>query len=183
VAKASRSKTVEASATESEEQSLGEVLDFLQRIWALAHALQRASKHMSQTRGLTGPQRLVIRVTGRFPGVSAGALARILHLHPSTLTGVLRRLERRGLIERMADSGDRRRALFRLSRAGKAHDMAHAGTVEHAVEQVLAKTGARERRAADQVLAALIAALAAQTSGKETSGETGPSSRRRPQRR
>ena len=40
---------------------------------------------------------------------------------PSTLTGVLDRLERRGLIERSANPADRRSVLVRLTREGRAH--------------------------------------------------------------
>ena len=35
-----------------------------------------------------------------------------MHVHPSTLTGILKRLERQGLVERRADPRDGRRALF-----------------------------------------------------------------------
>ena len=40
---------------------------------------------------------------------------------PSTLTGVLDRLERRGLIERAANPADRRSVLVRLTPGGRAH--------------------------------------------------------------
>jgi DNA-binding MarR family transcriptional regulator len=40
---------------------------------------------------------------------------------PSTLTGVLDRLERRGLVERAANPADRRSVLVRLTPAGRAH--------------------------------------------------------------
>ncbi len=40
---------------------------------------------------------------------------------PSTLTGVLDRLERRALIERTANPADRRSVLVRLTSAGRAH--------------------------------------------------------------
>jgi DNA-binding MarR family transcriptional regulator len=40
---------------------------------------------------------------------------------PSTLTGVLDRLERRGLIERGANPADRRSVLVRLTPAGRSH--------------------------------------------------------------
>lgn len=40
---------------------------------------------------------------------------------PSTLTGVLDRLERRGLIERTANPADRRSVLIRLTPTGRTH--------------------------------------------------------------
>src|SRR2546423_13563777 len=70
---------------------LGAVLDFMRLLWALDHALQSASKRMESNFGMTGPQRLVMRIVGRFPGIAAGRVAQILHVHPSTLTGILKR--------------------------------------------------------------------------------------------
>ena len=40
---------------------------------------------------------------------------------PSTLTGVLDRLERRGLVERVPNPADRRSVLVRLTEEGRAH--------------------------------------------------------------
>src|SRR5678816_1894070 len=97
---------------------LGNVLDFMRVLWAVDHGLEAASKRMEARVGVTGPQRFVIRMVGRFPGVSAGRLAEILHLHPSTLTGILKRLETRGLIARHVDPSDGRRALFELTPRG-----------------------------------------------------------------
>ena len=65
--------------------SLDEVLDFLGLIWNVDHALQSLSKRMSSQSGITGPQRLVLRLIGAFPGSAAGQLAEKLHLHPSCL--------------------------------------------------------------------------------------------------
>jgi hypothetical protein len=53
---------------------LGEVLDFLRLIWAVDHALQTASKAMRSAIGVTGPQRLVVRIVARFPGMPAGQI-------------------------------------------------------------------------------------------------------------
>ena len=74
---------------------LGPVLDFMRLLWSIEHSLQRMSKRMEADLGITGPQRLVLRVVGQFPGLSAGELARIVRLHPSTITGILQRLVRR----------------------------------------------------------------------------------------
>jgi len=45
------------------ELPVGDAIDFLRLIWAVDHALQRRSKSMAATLGITGPQRLVIRIT------------------------------------------------------------------------------------------------------------------------
>src|SRR5512146_1996532 len=79
----------EASAGSGESPVLGDVLEFMRLIWGISHGLQSTSKRMEAQLGITGPQRLVVRIVGRCPGVSARELAHTLHLHPSTLTGVL----------------------------------------------------------------------------------------------
>jgi DNA-binding MarR family transcriptional regulator len=120
-------------------RQLGPVLDFLRALWALDHALQSASKRMEATLGVTGPQRFVVRMIGRFPGISAGEVSALLHVHPSTLTGVLKRLERRGLVVRRADPADARRALLELSAKGRRVDALRAGTVEAAARRALVR--------------------------------------------
>jgi DNA-binding MarR family transcriptional regulator len=93
----------------------GETLQFMQRLWDLVHALAVRSKRMGKTLGVTGPQRLVIRVVGQSPGATASEISDILGLHPSTLTGVLARLEAQRLLQRRTDAADRRRVRFRLT--------------------------------------------------------------------
>jgi DNA-binding transcriptional ArsR family regulator len=88
-------------------KTLGPVLEFMRALWALDHALQSASKRMESRLRITAPQRLVVRIVGRYPGTSAGELSEILHLHPSTLTGILRRLGEHGLVERQPDPATR----------------------------------------------------------------------------
>jgi DNA-binding MarR family transcriptional regulator len=140
---------------------LGEVLEFMRVIWGISHGLQSISKRMGAELGITGPQRLVIRIVGRCPGTSAGQLAEILQLHPSTLTGVLRRLEERGLVERSRGERDRREAHLRLTAAGRAIDRRHAGTVEAAVRRVMSELEPRKIETAAEVLRALEKALGA----------------------
>ena len=91
----------------------------MQLLWAVVHGLDKASRRMAGHIGATGPQRLVLRVVGLSPGVSAGDVAAVLRVHPSTLTGVLHRLVAQGLLRRDHDRRDRaavRRVLERLAR-------------------------------------------------------------------
>jgi DNA-binding MarR family transcriptional regulator len=139
---------------------LGEVLEFLRLVWAIDHSLQRTSKRMEKNLGVTGPQRLVIRIAGRFPGISAGDLARLLHVHPSTLTGILDRLERSGLIRRRSDPRDGRRSLLGLTDKGRRLDVAAEGTIEAAVARALGEVSPDTLEAAREVLQSVAASLA-----------------------
>lgn len=117
----------------------GETLGFMQEMWGLVHALDVRSKRMAQTIGVTGPQRLVVRMIGQRAGRTASEIAELLGMHPSTLTGILARLEDRGAIVRDVDAEDRRRSRFRLTALGKRIDKERRGTVEAAVRRALAR--------------------------------------------
>ena len=134
-------------------------LQFMRLLWELVHALEKTSKRMRRDLGVTGPQRLVVRVIGLCPGVAPGALARILHVDPSTMTGILQRMERQRLVRRSADRGDGRRIALHLTAAGTRIDSALSGTVEAAVREALAGSARDDTEAAGRLLAALIARM------------------------
>lgn len=138
---------------------LGSTLGFMQQLWGLTHALQVTSKRMARTLGVTGPQRLVLRVVGQQPGITARELALTLGLHPSTLTGVLGRLERQKFLIRTVDPADRRRARFDLTAKGKAVDAERRGTAEAAVRRALARADDKTVARAQQMLAILVSEL------------------------
>ena len=103
--------------------------------------------------------RLVLRVIGQRPDATAGEIARMLDLHASTLTGVLARLEERGMLARHVDPGDRRRARFTLTAAGRRADREQKGTVEAAVRRALAKVPDRTATQVRALLATLVVEL------------------------
>jgi MarR family transcriptional regulator, organic hydroperoxide resistance regulator len=146
-------------ALRTEPPSLGEVLDFMRLIWGLDHALQKTSKSMRARIGVTGPQRLAIRLIARFPGIPPGQLAELLHVHPSTLTGILKRLERQGLIRRRPDPRDGRRTFLGITETARRIDTATIGTVEAAVQRVIDSIPKLKLDHARQVFAELTAAL------------------------
>lgn len=131
----------------------------MHQLWELAHALQVRSKRMARTLGVTSSQRLVIRVLGQSPGITARELAGALGIHPSTLTGVLARLEQRELIRRTVDPADRRRARFVLTERGKRIDREKKGTVEAAVRRALNRAGSATIGKTSEMLGLLVAEL------------------------
>jgi MarR family transcriptional regulator, organic hydroperoxide resistance regulator len=147
------------SKDRAEVPPLGDVLEFMRMIWAIDHGLQRTSKQMAATLGITGLQHLAIRLVGRFPGISAGQLADILYIHPSTLTGVIQRLERQGLIGRRTDPRDGRRVVLGLTEKGRHLDVGARDTVESAVRDALATLPKSRVETAREVLRTLVKAL------------------------
>jgi DNA-binding MarR family transcriptional regulator len=116
---------------------------------------------MEQELGVTGPQRFTVRMLGEEGPLNAGDLADHLELHPSTLTGVLDRLVRAGLVARAVDARDGRRAVLTLTEAGKRVDRRQSGTVEAAVREALAEASPADRAAARRVLERIVKALEA----------------------
>lgn len=177
---------------DTNDYTLDPTLDFLRLLWGIEHGLQRMSKRMEASIGITGPQRLVLRLVGRFPDLAAGELADLVRLHPSTITGILQRLVDRGLLQRDRDADDNRRIRLRLKPSASAYTRIARGTVEHAVKQALSGMALRQTEGAKVVLAAVAAALqdANERPGRPEAAEpsarkvrvSGPAKRRRPAR-
>lgn len=153
-------RTPRRGSPRSAAEPLGRALEFLQLLWAVDHGLTQVSKRMGRTMGVTGLQRLVVRIVGRRPGISAGELAVTLRLHPSSLTGVLRLLADRGLLRRSVDASDARRARLHLTPAGWRIDGLRAGTVEWRVRGAIAGCSPRDLEATGRVLMRVGASLA-----------------------
>jgi DNA-binding MarR family transcriptional regulator len=119
---------------------LGPALEFLRRLWRLDQALERLSTRMEKRLGVTAQQRLIVRCLGKYPGLTAGHLANLLHVDPGTVSVSLKRLERKGLLKRHVDPRDQRRVSLGLTAKGRAVDRPAQGTLEDAVERLLERT-------------------------------------------
>jgi len=138
---------------------LGPALVFLDQLWQLNHALLQLSGHMDKRLGVTAQQRLIVRCLGKYPGMTAGQLAALLHLDAGTISASLRRLEEKRVIERRRDPRDKRRASLGLTEKGRALDRSAKGTVEYAVEQLLLEGNQQEVATTARVLGQLTALL------------------------
>jgi len=147
--------TVRSPAT----PDLDPILDFMRLLWSVEHGLQSTSKRMEASLGITGPQRLVLRIVSQRPGLSPGEVARIVHLHPSTVTGILQRLVKKGVLRRERDSNDHRRIRLRSQAAAREFVSASTGTVESAVTRALTRIPMHRVRHAREVLSAIASAL------------------------
>ena len=127
----------DAAQDRAEGPALEPTLDFMRLLWRIEHGLQSRSKQMEAAIGVTGPQRLVLRVVDQFPGLSAGELAHIVRLHPSTITGVVQRLVEKGLLGRAGDRADRRRVQLRVRPDARRFTRLSPSTIESVIARVL----------------------------------------------
>lgn len=137
-------------------------LEFLRVLWSVHHALESASRRMKARWKVTGRERIVLRVIGARPGISAGELALFLHVDPSTVTGTLDRLVRRRFVKRVPRPGDARRAALTLREAARPIERARTGTIEARVERALARHPPAEIRMLISALGRIAEALDAQ---------------------
>jgi len=139
---------------------LDPTLDFLRLLWSIENYLQSSSKRMAASLGITGPQRLALRVISQFPGISPKEVADLLRLHPSTITGVLQRLLDKRLLSRERDTSDGRRAHLRVRPAAARFTRSNKQTVEAAVARALRRMPKSSVQQAREVLTAIIDELA-----------------------
>lgn len=93
-----------------------QVLSTLRRI---IRAIDLQSKQLMQRSGLSGPQLLIMQAIARAGDITPGALARSASLSQGTVTSILDRLEKRGLLRRERGTSDKRKVFVSLSEAGR----------------------------------------------------------------
>jgi DNA-binding MarR family transcriptional regulator len=133
---------------------------FLRTVWALDHGLQSHSKRMKAQKGVTGPQRLVLRILELAPGTPPSELARALCFHKSTVSVILRSLEHARLVHRSPNATDGRAVVLTLTPKGRRVVEQRSGTVEAAFRATLETLPLRDVKVAQRVLEALSGALA-----------------------
>lgn len=101
----------------TESKTVEEVLIALRRI---SRAIDLHSRHLVRTCRLTGPQLIVLTEIIKSPGLSLGELARRVTLSNATITGIIDRLVRRGMVKRTRAETDRRRAILSATAEGQA---------------------------------------------------------------
>ncbi len=95
------------------------IKDIVESIRRLVRAEYLDSQKMSKQFGLTGPQSLVLRLLIKKGALSSADLSRQMYVTPSNITGIIDRLEKKGLVERIRQQGDRRVALITLTQSGQ----------------------------------------------------------------
>jgi len=96
--------------------AISEVMQSLRRIFK---AIQDYSHEVSEKFGITGPQLWALKTISQNESLSLSDLGKRMYLHPSTITGVIDRLEKKGYVTRNRDQVDRRVIYVQLTAEGK----------------------------------------------------------------
>lgn len=136
----------------------GFVDDYLLYLLARAsHQVSRQFHRQVKTAGLSVPEWRVLVTLNDGDGRTVGELAAFTLLEQPTLTKVLNRMARDGLITREADAADARRVRIYSTAAGRARVAGPMQAAKAHERQVLKGYGADEARALKDALKTLIA--------------------------
>lgn len=79
---------------------------------------RRLTKGMAREVGLTGPQLTVLKLLETFQNLSLSSLSERIRAQNSTVTGIIDRMEREGLVGRERSTSDRRVVYIKLTEKG-----------------------------------------------------------------
>jgi len=104
------------AAEVSGDVAISEIMQSLRRI---IKSLQDYYQEVSENFGVTGPQLWALKTISHHDSLSLSELSQKMYLHPSTMTGVIDRLEKKGYVKRNRNQGDRRVVCVALTAKGK----------------------------------------------------------------
>ncbi len=85
----------------------------------IIQAIDLNSRQLVKRVGLTGPQLVILREISSIDEVTAGEIAQAVSLSQATVTGIMDRMEKRGLIARKRSEHDKRKIMIRITDAGQ----------------------------------------------------------------
>lgn len=88
-------------------------------IYSAGHAFNRAYHPMLKELGLTYPQYIALTALWEKDGIKVGELGARLRLESSTLTPLLKRLEKLGHVQRKRGQSDERQVFIFLTKSGR----------------------------------------------------------------
>jgi len=117
--------------------------DLLRAIRRIVRRIAEHSKYLSSAYGLTVPQLMCLKAIGELEAegaeITVAAVAAAVQLSPATVSRILDRLVRGGLVSRVRAEDDRRKVLLSLTAAGmERYDTLPRPLQEEFVERLMA---------------------------------------------
>jgi len=93
--------------------------DIVQALRRIMRSMDIASRQLISKHGITTPQLICLQHMLEQGPMTTGMLAQAVSLSPATVTGILDRMERHGLVTRERRPEDKRRVLVAVTDAGR----------------------------------------------------------------
>lgn len=93
-------------------------MQIMMRLRQIIQEMSRHSKQLQEKYNITLPQLICLKEVADHGPIAIGALTQIVFINNSTVTGIIDRLEKRKLVQRVRISQDRRQVHVEITRAG-----------------------------------------------------------------
>lgn len=118
-----------------------ELINFriLKSLRQIMQAVDLHSRHLTQVYSITGPQLVCLLAITESGPLTLSELAQKIYLSPSTVVGIVDRLEREGFVERQRGQVDRRVVFISVTEKGKEFSDKAPSPIQEQLEQRLQK--------------------------------------------
>ncbi|PWK53899.1 MarR family winged helix-turn-helix transcriptional regulator [Pleionea mediterranea] len=110
-----KAESVKLPFTQANTNKYAELLVSLRRV---IRAIDLHSKRLEKETGLTGPQLMVMQEVVQHDNIMVKLIAENINLSPATVTSILDRLEKRGLVLRERSTTDKRKVGLHVTQQG-----------------------------------------------------------------
>lgn len=149
----------------------------LRILHAVRQVIQRIdidSRRLAARHQITGPQLMALVTVVEKGPISAAGIAKQIYVSPSTLVGILGRLEGKGLVERRRGQADRRVVHVSATEAGRALAAAAPYPLQYALRRALKHLSVAEQQQTADSLERLVRLLGAEDIAPEPVLRIGP---------
>jgi DNA-binding MarR family transcriptional regulator len=136
--------------------------NILRSLRKITRAIDLYSHQLARQFKLTGPQIVCLRQLRREGTITPSRLAKEVSLSQATITGILDRLEARGLIERERSKEDRRRVIIQLTDNGAELAASAPSPLQERFATKLAGLPKENRAVIDTVLEQIVSMMEAE---------------------
>jgi DNA-binding MarR family transcriptional regulator len=131
-------------------------------IWYLRRLVQAGdiyNKELSRDYRVSQPQLSCLLALKEYGALSLGKLSKYVLVQPSTVTGIIDRLEQKGLVRRVRNSQDRRVITIELTESGQQFTDEAPSAIPPSIVRGLRRLSAEDRRKIVKGLGTLVAFL------------------------
>lgn len=114
-------KTIKQNMNDTTHQvAANDSIRILQSVRRIAQCVEHHSKRLATTHNITSPQLVALMAIVRLGPSTLKAIGTAIHLSPSTVVGIVDRLEEKLLVRRERDTRDRRNVYVTVTAVGQA---------------------------------------------------------------